>query len=113
MLTREQILTADDRPSEIVQVPEWGGEVKVTTMSGTQRDAFERSLNDNGKVDTSNARAKFAAAVLVDEPGNALFSADDISALGAKSAAALDRVMAAAQRLNKLSTEELEATKGN
>ncbi len=35
---------ADDLPRETVSVPEWGGEVLVRTMSGTDRDAFEASL---------------------------------------------------------------------
>ncbi len=44
MLTREQILQSDDLPRETVQVPEWGGEVQVRTMTGTDRDAFVASL---------------------------------------------------------------------
>lgn len=37
MLTREQILQSDDLPRETVQVPEWGGEVQVTTQTIVSR----------------------------------------------------------------------------
>ena len=44
ILSKEAILAADDLPREIVSVPEWGGQVCVRTMTGTDRDAFETSL---------------------------------------------------------------------
>ncbi len=44
ILTKEAILAADDLPRETVLMPEWGGDVYVRTMSGTDRDAFESSL---------------------------------------------------------------------
>ena len=53
MLTREQILQSDDLPCETVPVPEWGGEVQVRTMTGTDRDAFEASLiGKEGRLET-------------------------------------------------------------
>ena len=44
ILSKDAILAADDLPRETVHVPEWGGDVYVRTMSGTDRDAFETSL---------------------------------------------------------------------
>ena len=40
ILSKDAILAADDLPRETVHVPEWGGDVYVRTMSGTDRDAF-------------------------------------------------------------------------
>jgi len=113
MLTREQILGASDRSSEDVEVPEWGGTVRVSAMSGAQRDAFEASLLHNGKPDVRNAHAKLAAVCIVDEDGKPLFSQADVEALGQKSAAALSRVVTAARRLNRLGESEIEDVKGN
>lgn len=113
MLTRDQILAAQDRKFEDVDVPEWGGKVRVGTMTGAQRDAFEASLVVNGKADVSNARAKLVAVCLVNEKGAPLFSAADIDALGQKSSAALTRVADVARRLNRIGEDELEAAKGN
>ena len=85
LLTKDDILNADDLPSEVVDVPEWGGHVKVRTMSGSERDAFEASLIESqGKKKSkddlmSNIRARFASLVLVDDDGKRLFTAKDIA----------------------------------
>ncbi len=109
LLTKEQILKQDDLKSEIVEVPEWGGDVRVCTMSGFARDRFEAGITGkNGGTNMSNIRAKLAAATIVDEDGKLLFDEADISKLGNKSCAALDRVFAAAQRLNLISNADVD-----
>lgn len=114
ILNRDQILAADDLTRETVEVPEWGGTVVVSTMTGTQRDAFEASIVlADGRADLRDMRAKLAVACIVDEAGAPVFSHGDISSLGRKSAKALERVAKVAQRLNKIGNEELEALKGN
>ena len=37
MLTKEQILSSQDRPTKEVEVSEWGGSVLVASMSGADR----------------------------------------------------------------------------
>ena len=112
MLTREQILQSDDLPRETVQVPEWGGEVQVRTMTGTDRDAFEASLiGKEGRLE--NVRARLVSLTLCDESGSRLFSDGDITALGGKSAKALDRVFAVSQRLNGIGTDQVDAAKND
>jgi hypothetical protein len=111
-LTREQILNANDLPAEDVEVPEWGGVVRVRALTGAERDAFEAAIiKVRGKrVDfhLENARALLVAMSVVDEDGNRLFSDEDVKALGRKSAAALDRVASVAMRLSGLTQEDLE-----
>lgn len=110
MLTREQILQCDDLPRETVQVPEWGGEVQVRTMTGTDRDTFEASLiGKEGRLE--NVRARLVSLALCDGEGHRLFSDADITVLGGKSAKALDRVFAVAQRLNGIGSDQVEAAK--
>jgi len=46
-LNKEQILRADDLKTEEVDVPEWGGSVRVRVLTGTERDAFESSIYDS------------------------------------------------------------------
>jgi len=114
LLTKDQILTQDDLKSEIVSVPEWGGDVRVCTMSGFSRDRFEADIiGKNGGVNTSNIRAKLAAATITDENGKLLFDEADIAKLGHKSCAALDRVFAAAQRLNMITSKDVEGLAKN
>ncbi len=115
-LTRDQILSAEDITREKVPVPEWGGDVWVSVMTGTERDAFEvESLlaGGNKEVSLANMRSKLAVRCLVDEKGKKLFTAADVAALGAKCYPALERVVTVAQRLNKLNDEEMEKLKGN
>lgn len=116
-LNRDQILEASDLKTQTVSVPEWGGDVIVSAMTGAARDAWEQSLVlTNGSkttVNMENMRARLVVATVVDEDGNRLFKDDDIARLGAKSGAALERVCKVAQRLNSLTDADLEDVKGN
>jgi hypothetical protein len=112
-LSRDDILKASDNDPEEVEVPEWGGTVLVRGMTGRERDAFEVSLMTPGRggrrvMDPANLRAKVIARCVVDDDGNRLFSDADITELGAKSAAAVDRVYAVAARLSGMSDEDQE-----
>lgn len=115
LLNRDDILAADDIPSEIIDVPEWGGQVKVRALSGAERDRIEGSLisKGKGKPDLANFRAKLAAACMVDDDGKRLFGEADVVALGEKSASALDRVAEAAQRVSAMTDEDVEELEGN
>jgi len=111
-LTRQTILEANDIQTEEVNVPEWGGSVLVKAMTGTERDAFEASIIDSSgkspKMKFENARAKLLVKTIVDEDLKNVFSVADIQSLGAKSAAALERVYNVASRLSKISPEDIE-----
>lgn len=116
MLTKETILTADDLPRVKVVVPEWGGlEVYVRTMTGAERDRWEiETVPARQKAkDHTNIRAMIAALTLCDEHGNLLFTQDDVEALGRKSAAALDRVVEAASKLNRFTDKDVEELEKN
>ena len=95
-----------------MDVPEWGGTVRVRMMTGTERDAFEAgTVTRHGKkIETNlvNIRARLVALCVIDETGARLFSEADAVALGQKSGAALNRVFSEAKQLNAL-TEEAAA----
>ena len=111
-LTRDAILQADDLPAEDVEVPEWGGTVRVRGLTGAERDAFEASIvEQRGKTThfkMENLRARLVALSVVGEDGKRIFSDSDVKALGRKSAVALQRVFKAAQRLSGLTAEDVE-----
>lgn len=109
LLKKEDILSKDDSTFKDVNVPEWGGTVRIATMSGFARDRFEASvLGKNGGVNHVNIRAKLVASCLVDEKGVLLFNEKDIVALGKKSAKALDMIFAKAQSLNGIGDTEID-----
>jgi hypothetical protein len=110
-LSRDDILKASDNEPEEVDVPEWGGSVLVRGMTGRERDAFEVSLMTPGRggrrqLDPANVRAKLVARCVVDDDGGRLFTDADVTELGEKSAAAVDRVYAVAARLSGMGGEE-------
>src|SRR6185503_6397195 len=102
-LTKEQILGAADAKSKTVNVPEWGGTVRVKVMTGTERDAWEAAILDaEGKVSKRQFRAKLLVQTLVDDAGKLLFTEADLNALSEKSGAAISRVYDVAAKLNAL-----------
>lgn len=115
MLTRDAILNVSDKRVQKVAVPEWGGDVCVRVLSGAERDRFEYSLQPDKfgrKPGMESFRARFAALVLCDEQGERLFKDQDIPALAAKSAPALDRVVEAALTLNAMTGADVQALAG-
>ena len=112
LLSKDDILQAQDLPIERVSVPEWSGEVLVRGLTGAERDKFEASIvirkGDKAEFNPDNMRAKLVALCVVDEQGNRLFSDKDVEFLGKKSAAALDRVFQVAQRLSGISPGAVE-----
>ena len=115
-LKRDDILNVKDIAIELVEVPEWGGEVYVKGMTGLERDAFEGSIVEiRGKgrrVNMANVRAKLAAQTLCDENGERLFTDADVKELGRKSASALQRVFEVAQRLSGIGEEAVKELTG-
>ncbi len=112
LLSREDILAADDIERDRVEVPEWGGTVIVRGLTGTDRDAFEEAITQmRGKSVVSNLanfRAKLVARAIVDENDKRMFTDVDVTALGKKSAKALQRVFRRAQELSGLADDEVE-----
>lgn len=112
LLSRDQILNADDLKTEDVTVPEWGGTVRIRTLTGTERDAFEASMvemkkDGSVKRQVENVRARLVTLCIINEAGEQVFNNADVRLLGNKSAAALDRVAAAAQELNAFSDSDI------
>jgi hypothetical protein len=114
VLTKDQILAANDLKIEKVAVPEWGkdAEVYVRCLNGTERDKFESSLveyRDGQAIPKVDAyRPRLCAMSICDENGKRLFSDAEISELGKKSGIALDRVATAASRISGLDEKAIK-----
>lgn len=106
LLSRDDILNAKDTETVTVNVPQWGGDVIVSTMSGQSRDKLELAFSNKGSLE--NVRARIVALSVVDSNGNLMFTDADIMKLGRKSAKALDIVFTAAQKLNAIGDKEVE-----
>jgi hypothetical protein len=108
ILDRNAVLNAVDLKKELVKVPEWGGEIYISLMTGQSRDAWEQSLLENKSTNLANIRARLVAFTAVGEDGKRIFSNEDADLLGEKSSTALDRCVKMAQKLNRLTEEELD-----
>ena len=73
-LTRDAILEAEDIETEEVAVPEWGGNVLVRGLSGTQRDIWEQGLVEVEPCG-NRAQRRNGGTELKREPGQHTFQA--------------------------------------
>lgn len=118
LMTRAGILDAADVTYEYVPVPEWGGEgaeVRVRSMTGKERDAYDAEsyrLQQANQTDAgamlANFRARRVGRSVVDENGERLFSDKDIAALGEKNAAVIDRLDDAVSRLSGMDADAVK-----
>lgn len=113
LLSKSSILSADDLKHEDINVPAWGGSVRVRAMTGTERDEFRALTADADSTRIGMFAAALLVATLVDESGERLFSANDMAALQAKSASSLDGPAMVAMRLNGLGGGAVEDAEKN
>lgn len=116
LLSRNEILAANDRPTHRVAVPEFGegAEVLVRVMSAHDWETYESHAVEYNKRraegDTSSQDLYALMAVLscCDEQGEPLFTLQDMPWLGKKSHTALKRIFDEAWALNHLGDQEVE-----
>jgi hypothetical protein len=99
VLTAADIIAANDRKRELVEIPEWGGSVYVQEISAADAEA----IAENASV------VEFCAMCICDEKGKLLFSKDQVEELGKKSPKALEKVMRAITGINEALVEEGKA----
>ncbi len=112
LLNKQQILEANDLPTQDVPVPEWGGTVRVRGLDGEASTKFSAGmvkLNSQGEVESvamDNFMAKLVSITVINENGQLLFSEADVNALGRKSAKALKRVSDVASELSGIEAKK-------
>ena len=115
LLSKAEILAADDILTEVIEVPEWGGSVTIKAWTVAQADSYGKLIMANHKDETfiSRLRETVVSMSIVDEDGKLMFNDKDMIALGKKSPAALNRVHKAVMALNKLQNEDGEEASKN
>lgn len=115
----QKIIEHDDLKKETVDVPEWGGVVRVRALTGFERTEYIKILTGNSlthrgegdRIIQSNVgRAQiYAAAVgMIDEDGKQLAGPDYVDELENKSGIVLQRVGDAVLRLSGMTGDDDE-----
>ena len=111
LLTKEATLQSKDYQDEVINVPEWGGSVRLKTMSGVERDMFETEAmkrKKGDKIELKGLKSFLLMLTLVDNDGVRLFEESEIDELNKKSGAVIDTLFVKCQDLNKLTQGSLE-----
>lgn len=101
ILTRDQILEAQDLEYREVFVKEWGGgTVRIRSLTGQEREAYDAWLFTTNKLDATNSRARLLSMAIVDNDGKPIFTEADIQALAKKNSKVVVRLSYIAQKLS-------------
>ena len=101
LIDRSAILAAQDLKTEDVDMPEWGGSVRVREFSATALLRFWDACRDaEGELLRDRVQPALLARTVVGEDNEPMFNDADIGLLMTKSAAAVGRLFLVAKRLN-------------
>lgn len=126
LLTANDIIGAKDLVDERVEVPEWGGDVILRSLSALDREEveaetteIETKFDEKGAIrfvphlNPVRARAKFLARAIVDEDGNRIFDEKQLEGLAKKAEGPLDRLYRRARELSAVALPDAEAAEKN
>jgi len=111
MLSKADMLQPRSRRIVEVDVPEWGGVVRVQELTTSERSKFETSLQGKkGKSDPSRTvtvRERLIVLSVVDEQGQRVFSDEDIPALSEQPIKAIERIFNTIQDVSGFSNDDV------
>ena len=106
----DKIRQADDRQTQVIDVPEWDVKIGVRSMTALQRS----NMQNQWEVDQEGAAAKLYSAVLLHccfdpDTGEAVFIEEDLEWLMAeKSAQTVDKVAQVCLQVSGLAGDSLD-----
>lgn len=100
-LTADAILGCEDRVFETVECPEWGGKVRVRSLTGLE----VAEIPSDGKQDRK-FWIRLVAASVCDGSGKPIFTPHQVDVLEQKNAGPLNRIFAVVQRFNALAKKD-------
>lgn len=116
MLTRDQILSAQDLNVEEVEVKEWGGKIRLRCLTGKEREDLAQLFVEAQQKKQSIVpfyKERLLIMSIVDQNNDNIFKESDIEALSNKNPIVLQRLFDVAQKLSGLAEAELEEVKKN
>lgn len=112
-LGRDAILGATDFEYTEVDVPEWGGVVRVRPLTARERSQIEGQMTQiaqskKGYDKLGETALKMVVWCVVDENGDRVLEEKDVVALGKKSAAPILRIRNAVMKVSQMGAEDVE-----
>jgi len=116
-LNRETFLKPIEVPQEKLYVPELEDHIWVKGMTAADRGKFEKTFETpagtKSKRKMREIRERLIIACVCNEDGTALFTEDDIEAIGRQPITMIERIVVFAQKLSGFSVDEVEAMAKN
>jgi hypothetical protein len=117
VLTKESILAAQDRQVRELHIPQWGGMVRLKSLTAAEWEPFAQLCRDRtaqgAGFDIRHIRAKLLQLSMIDAAGVLMFQPEDIPLLEQKSTAIVELLWNECRELNALSDEAVEELQGN
>jgi len=121
ILTRDSIVKAKDYTIEEVEVPEWGGVVRLRSLTGKDRDEYESAIVDSSsspgkpdaRVDIRGLKALLLSMAIVDENDEKMFDKKEVDILNSKSAKVIEMLWNKAQEMNGIGIEAVDKAEKN
>lgn len=111
LVNPEEILALDDFTFADVQVPEWGGKVRVRSLSGAQRGVVQNLVKKNA---TEGIEELLVVMAVVDpESGKRVFTKAHLEALKAKSSAPVTLIAKKVMEISGITEAKTEDAEKN
>lgn len=108
-LTRDEILQKNDTTTVEVDIPEWGGAVRVRSLTLLEQaklaDLNTQTAQKGMEERVKKAQLQLIIFCVVDENGGQMFSKDDIDSLAGKNPGAIKRIQDAVLKISAITPE--------
>ena len=115
MALLDDIILADKKPLKAVEVPDWGLTVYIKQLTVGERDSYESEIFNASKERKGalmdDPRSKFLFRTLCDSEGKPLCK--EYSQLKSLSSRPMELLFQEAQKVNRLTDEDIEELSGN
>lgn len=115
LVTREQFEQSKHMQTTDVEVPEFGGTMRVKSMTARERSELEKQFlgKNEAMSDPGGFRVALLSLTIADEAGELMFTKDDRDLLLSKDAGGIERLFEAACKLNGFSKADVDDLEKN
>lgn len=117
LLTRDQILAADDIKTERIAVPEWGGDVLLRGLTAKERGravkACTRMVGNKPDTDFGALQVQMISMSAIDEAGTRLFTDNDVQVLSGKHSGVIEKIFTVVAKLSGVAEDEIAEMRKN